>query len=155
MPIYDITGVPKNTREERSSFSEERIDPQPAFSCANPAKEKSSFVSSLLSRLFFAALLLLDCLWGVYAIILFTAGSLGCILSFGRIAWFVRLQNKGQLSIKRSFACALALVAALFSPAFGIMIACTYFLMYDKSGIEEIIPVSLQDQFRDFFKPNS
>jgi hypothetical protein len=55
-------------------------------------------------------------------------------------------------SIKRSFVCALALLVALFSPAFGIMIACTYFLMYDKAGMEEVVPSSIQSQFKDMFQ---
>lgn len=148
MPIYDISGLPKHSREERSSFSSETID-----SRSNTAsKEKSSFISSFLSRLFFTALLGLDIAWGAYAVFLFLYGTIGSILSFGRVASFTRIRNKAYLSFKRSLACGLALVAAIFSPAFGIMIACTYFLMYDKNGIEEVIPASLQDQFRDFFK---
>ncbi len=83
---------------------------------------------------------------------MYSWGTLGSILSLGRNAYFTKMRKKAWLSIKRSLACGLALLAAIFSPAFGIMIACTYFLMYDKSGIEEIVPVSLQDQFRDFFK---
>jgi len=26
-----------------------------------------------------------------------------------------------------------------------------YFLMYDKTGVDEIVPTSLKDQFRDIF----
>ena len=130
MPIYDISGLQKNPREEAPSFSGE-------------AKEKSHFISSLLSRLFFSALLLFDIAWCAYAVFLFIVSTLFCMR---------RLRNKAYLSLKRSLACGLALIAAIFSPAFGIMIACTYFLMYDKNGIEEIVPASLQDQFRDFFK---
>jgi hypothetical protein len=57
------------------------------------------------------------------------------------------------LSFKRSLVCAIALVVALFSPALGIMFSCMYFLMYDKNGVDEIVPSSLKDQFRDIF-PN-
>jgi hypothetical protein len=32
------------------------------------------------------------------------------------------------------------------------MIACTYFVMYDKEGIEEVVPASLQEQFKEFFQ---
>ncbi|MBI3236532.1 MAG: hypothetical protein HYZ48_02320 [Chlamydiales bacterium] len=56
------------------------------------------------------------------------------------------------LTVKRSLVCGLSLFITLFSPAFGIMIACTYFLMYDKTGIEEVVPASLQSQFKEFFK---
>lgn len=149
MPIYDISGLPKHPREERSSYSGENVDPR---SAANFSKEKTSFVSSFLSRLFFTALLLLDLAWGVYAAFFFVLGFLGGVLTLGKVPYFWKLRAKGWLSVKRSLACGLSLLAAIFSPAFGIMIACTYFLMYDKSGIEEVIPASLQDQFRDFFK---
>ena len=58
---------------------------------------------------------------------------------------------KSWLSLKRAFICGVAVALALFSPALGIMIACTYFLMYDKTGIEEVIPASLREQFKDLF----
>jgi len=32
------------------------------------------------------------------------------------------------------------------------MIACTYFMMYDKKGIQEVVPRSLQEQFQEFLK---
>jgi sterol desaturase/sphingolipid hydroxylase (fatty acid hydroxylase superfamily) len=152
MPIYDMTGVPKNPHEEHSSFSEEKIIHEPPFRADESAKGKSSLLSSFLARLFFAALLLLDVLWASYSLILFILGLVGRILTFNRVARFSRWQNKRWLAFKRSLVCGLALLAAIFNPAFGIMIACTYFLMYDKNGIEEVIPASLQDQFREFFK---
>jgi len=59
------------------------------------------------------------------------------------------------LNLKRAGICGVALVIALFSPSLGIMIACTYFLMYDKAGIQEVVPTSLQDQFKDFLKESN
>jgi hypothetical protein len=46
----------------------------------------------------------------------------------------------------------LALLIALLSTGFGIMIACTYFVMYDKEGIDEVVPSSLREHFKEFFK---
>ena len=54
--------------------------------------------------------------------------------------------------MRRALVCGLSLLIAICSPAFGIMVACTYFLMYDKEGIEEVVPASLQDQFTSFFE---
>ena len=63
--------------------------------------------------------------------------------------------SKSWISLKRSFICGIALVLALLSPALGIMIACTYFLMYDKSGVEEVVPSALREQFKDLFAQGS
>ncbi len=150
MPIYDISGLQKPARDPRSSYSDERIVPPPSMRRTAAVQEKKSFLSSFLSRIFFAALLLFDIAWGAYALTLFISGTIVGILSFGRMAG--KLRKKSWLSLQRSLACGIALIAALFTPAFGIMIACTYFLMYDRDGIEEIVPSSLQDQFREFFK---
>ena len=71
-------------------------------------------------------------------------------LSFGKARYFHTLRDSAWVSLRRSLVCGVSLLIALFSPAFGIMIACTYFLMYDKSGIEEVVPSSLQSQFKEF-----
>lgn len=147
MAIYDISGVTNPLKEERSSQAGANAE-----ASQTAAKEKSSILSAILSRLFFAALLLLDLAWGVYALFFFLCAGTVYLCTFKRVAWLKKRCDRSLLSIKRSLACGLALIAAIFSPAFGIMIACTYFLMYDRNGIEEVIPASLQDQFRDFFK---
>ena len=150
MPIYDLTGFPKKTQEQLS-FSEEKVTCELPVHKESDSKEKSTLLSSFIARLFFFVLLLLDLLWGIYCLFLLIIGSIGSLLTIHRVAFFTRLQKKGGLSLRRSLVCALALLVALFSPAFGIMIACTYFLMYDKGGIEEVIPAALQEQFREFF----
>ena len=142
MPIYDISGARKTLMEPPSFQRQE--------AAAVPVK-KSGWLSSLIARLFFVALLVLDIGWGCYSLFMLLVGSLGAMLSFGRLEFFLKIQSKSWLSIKRAIVCALALMTAVFTPAFGIMIACTYFLMYDKSGIEEIVPESLQGQFKEFF----
>lgn len=148
MAIYEISSVRKTIHVESVEAA-----PQAKQTSADPVREekKGSWISSLIARLFFVALLVLDVGWGCYALIMLFLSSIGSMLSFGRVQFFQKMQSKFWLSIKRSLVCALALFTAIFSPAFGIMIACTYFLMYDKTGIEEVVPESLQDQFRDFF----
>lgn len=145
MPIYDISGAQKTLAEPPPLHPS--LQRQEAVA---PAK-KSGWLSSLIARLFFVALLILDLGWGCYSFFMLLLGSLGAMFSFGRIQFFLKIQSKSWLSIKRAIVCALALMTAVFTPAFGIMIACTYFLMYDKNGIEEIVPESLQGQFKEFF----
>jgi len=118
--------------------------------CAEPAK--SSFFSSFAARLFFFLLLLGDLLWLSYGLILFLFSTIGVLVSRGKSSFCVELKNNAFLTLKRALVCALSLFVALFSPAFGILIACTYFLMYDPKGIEEVVPSSLQAQFKEFFK---
>ena len=60
--------------------------------------------------------------------------------------------KKQWIALRRAAVCGVALTVTLFSPALGIMIACTYFLMYDKTGIQEVVPTSLQQQFEEFLK---
>lgn len=146
MPIYDLSGEQKTLHRETMDL------PKWESNLGDVVPEKSGgWLSSLVARLFFAALLLIDLVWGLYSFVLLILGSVGAMLSFGRIAFFLKIQTKAWLSIKRSIVCAMALLTAVFTPAFGIMIACTYFLMYDKKGIEEIVPESLQGQFKEFF----
>lgn len=114
-------------------------------------KETASGVfSSLAARIFFALLLVADLLWGIYALCLLVLTSALSLLSGFKIR---RLQQKAFLRFKRSLVCALALFIAIFSPALGVMFACTYFLMYDKDGIDEIVPSVLRDQFKEFTSP--
>ena len=82
---------------------------------------------------------------------LFSLSLIGIVFSFGKARYFYALNSHAWVSLRRSLVCGVSLFIALFSPAFGIMIACTYFLMYDKSGIEEVVPSSLQSQFKEFF----
>ncbi len=154
MPIYDLSGVQKTSQPEFLETPSPSLKGETRRAQETSLKgSRSGMLSSIIARLFFIALLILDVSWGIYAFFVLLLSSIGAMLSFGRIGFFLRMQSKSWLSIKRSLVCALSLITAVFSPAFGIMIACTYFLMYDKSGIEEIVPESLQDQFKDFFQP--
>jgi hypothetical protein len=133
MPIYDI-------------FETEKEQAQPEN------RSRGSLFSSLAARLLFFVLLLGDIAWALYSLAMCLIFGPLNLLTFGKIAMLGRMQAKHWINLKRSGICGLSLVIALFSPALGIMIACTYFLMYDKNGIQEVVPRSLQDQFQDFLK---
>lgn len=112
---------------------------------------KDRFFSSLAARLFFLLLFFVDVFWGLYVVLCTIASSILNLLTFGKVSLFRRFLSRSFLSLKRFLVCGLSLFVALFSPALGIMFACTYFLMYDKEGIEEVVPSSLQAQFKEFF----
>lgn len=114
--------------------------------------KKDRIFSSLTARVLFFLLLLADLLWGAWALLMFTLSFIFSILTLFKSNYFRRALLKQWISLKRSSVCAISLFISLFSPALGIMIACTYFLMYDKTGIQEVVPTSLQDQFQEFLK---
>lgn len=115
-------------------------------------RAKSSFFSSLAARLFFLLLLLGDLLWLTYGVVLLLVSTIGTLMTRGKTPLCIALRRNAWLTIKRALVCAISLFIALFSPAFGILIACTYFIMYDPQGVEEVVPSSLQSQFKEFFK---
>jgi hypothetical protein len=134
MPIYDIF----ETKEEAAPESEVLTT------------KKDRFFSSLTARVLFFILLIGDIGWALYSLgLLLLVGPLN-FLTFGRVGH--KICRKRWIALKRSGICGVSLFIALFSPALGIMIACTYFLMYDKVGIQEVVPRSLQDQFQEFMK---
>lgn len=153
MAIYDISEVKKLESTEEKPVNREFLE-NPEELVDKPLKKKDRIVSAILARLFFVLLFLGDCLWIAYALLLFIASGMGMLFSLGRAEVFFKLNATARLTLKRAMVCGLSLFLALFNPAFGIMIACTYFLMYDKSGIEEVIPSSLRSQFSDFFSKN-
>ena len=130
MPIYEIF----------ASKEQEPVEPAP-----EPGKDR--FFSSLTARVLFFLLLLGDIAWAIWTLLKITTLLLFCFFASSR-----KKLGKAWLALKRACVCGVSLVIALFSPALGIMVACTYFLMYDKSGIHEVVPKSLQDQFQDFIK---
>ncbi len=151
MAIYDISSVEKeiNECEVPCALKEAESKEYGATEAPGESTEgRGRFFSSLAARLFFFLLLLADLFWALYAL-----GRLLCgvLLQFvlGKER-FARFRDHAWLSLRRSLVCGISLFVALFSPSFGIMIACTYFLMYDKSAIEEVVPSSLQSQFKDF-----
>jgi hypothetical protein len=134
MPIYDIFET-----KESEAAQEEVLKTR-----------KDRFFSSLTARILFFLLFLGDIGWALYSLALLMIVVPFNLLTFGRVGH--RLCKKRWIALKRSGICGVSLFIALFSPALGIMIACTYFLMYDKVGIQEVVPRSLQDQFQEFLK---
>jgi hypothetical protein len=114
-------------------------------------QEKSSFFSALAARLFFLFLLVANIFWGALNITLFCLYILGNTCCLFKSQLLQKKLQKSTLNIKRFLVCSIALTVALVSPALGIMFSCMYFLMYDKKGVEQIVPTSLQDQFRSLF----
>lgn len=124
-------------------FAEEESAPSPSF--------KDNLCSFLCVRLFFLVLLGCTIVWFAYALCK-TAVYLLLQLCFWKSSAVINARLlKSWLSIKRSFICSVALMLGCLSPSLGIMIACAYFLMFDKSGVEEVVPASLREQFKDLF----
>lgn len=113
---------------------------------------KDRLISSLTARILFFILLLGDIVWGLYATLMIVTMGILTLVTLGKVGIITRLLKKNWIALKRSSICGISLLIALFNPSLGIMIACTYFLMYDKRGIQEVVPQSLQDQFQEFLK---
>lgn len=110
---------------------------------------KGRLFSTLVTRFCFLLLIIADAAWLVYNAIMLIVFSLVYLFSAGKKTGLLK---KFALHTRRSIVCGLSLFVGLFSPPFGIMVACTYFLMYDKAGMEEVVPASLQAQFKEIFK---
>ncbi|MGH2613506.1 MAG: hypothetical protein ACRDFB_10730 [Rhabdochlamydiaceae bacterium] len=136
MPIIDIAEVKE---------TEAVLDPL-------PETPKDRFFSSVTARVLFFLLLLGDIAWAFWTFVKIAIFLPLFFLTFGKSTRIKLRMQKGWISLKRAGVCGISLMIALFSPALGIMVACTYFLMYDKSGIQEVVPRSLQDQFQEFLK---
>lgn len=112
---------------------------------------KGYFFSTLLTRFCFFLLIVADLIWFMWSVFAFLFFLVLNLVTFSRFSFINRSFMKSLLSFRRSIVCGLALFIGLFSPPFGIMVACTYFLMYDKSGMDEVVPAPLQAQFKDIF----
>ena len=138
MAIYDLSSP------DRQAYEEELSSP------LAEGKPKGRLFSACAARLFFLILLGIDLLWMGLAFSCLCLSSLCILCTGGKKTSFKVFQSKKWIALRRSLVCAVSLLVALFSPSFGIMVACTYFLMYDKTGIEEVVPSSLQAQFKEF-----
>ena len=112
---------------------------------------KSGIFSALAARFFFFLLLLADILWLGYSLFAVTVKALLHVTTFCLNGAIKKSLERSFLSLKRSIVSAIALMIAIFSPALGIMFSCMYFLRYDKTGVDEVVPSSLRDQFRLLF----
>lgn len=155
MPIYDIFEHVERQKEVGDSKLElsTHISEMTLGRKNQSPEEKGHLFAAVAARLFFFILLLTDILWGVYSVALFFLSLPLNLLTGFKIHRLKKFVLRRYLSIKRAGISAIALTVALFSPALGTMIACSYFLMYDKKGVEEIVPSVLQDQFQEFFNP--
>lgn len=154
MPIYDMFDSMKKEKEEPSFQTgdfEKEEDLLHSKVEESAVLSKDRLFSCIAARLFFLVLLFADLVWMLYAALLFVANVALWLLTLSRVSFFKKGAFSFYLTLKRSLICAVSLFIALFSPSFGIMIACTYFLMYDKTGIEEVVPSSLRAQFSEFF----
>ncbi len=116
---------------------------------------RDALLSFVCVRLFFFVLFLCTIIWFFYTLCKTSIYLFLKLCFWGSSDMFNLKLSKSWISLKRSFICGIALVLALLSPALGIMIACTYFLMYDKSGVEEVVPSALREQFKDLFAQGS
>ncbi|MDX8431332.1 MAG: hypothetical protein SNF33_05980 [Candidatus Algichlamydia australiensis] len=127
MAIYDIKHHTQTEQEEKQQ--------QPEKSCF-----KDRLFSSIAARLFFLLLLAGDIAWGALSIAMSLLYLASNLLTGFKFAFFKKRLKKSALSVRRALVCFLALLVAIISPALGIMFACSYFLMFDKKGIEEVVP---------------
>ena len=141
MPIFDLRQA-KEKVELNASLEED------CYSYST----KDRLAAIVAARLFFFLLLLVDLLWAIYSFSSMIIHSAVTVATLGRWSLVRESAGKAWINMRRAIACGFALVLALFSPALGIMIACSYFLMYDKAGLEDVVPSSLQARFKQYFK---
>lgn len=146
MVIYDLFEAKIKENKEDVDLVEENKRENPT-----PLRHPDRIFTSIASRLFFLLLFAVDVVWGIYSVIRLSVITLTYLITLGKFSFLKIHIEKAFLSFKRSLVCGLALFVGLFAAAFGIMIACTYFTMYDKNGVEEVVPSSLQPRFRPFF----
>jgi hypothetical protein len=138
MAIYNIFDYSEKEIEEKmgSNSGGPKIDPSAFHTNHIDAgyvkdSEKSNIFSALAARFFFFLLLIADLLWGIYSLVAVVLKSSLHLITFCQVTSL-------KTSLERSF---LSL----------IMFSCMYFLMYDKNGVDEVVPASLRDQFRLLF----
>lgn len=154
MAIYDFPDAQKGELKlsamPQRCLPEEGVPPSEIDASQPPKSARGQIFSAIAARLFFLLLVVADLMWIGYSFAVFIFTAVGYGVTRGRTDYFKNKIEKAWVTLRRSIVCGVSLMVALFSPAFGIMIACTYFLMYDKTGIEEVIPSSLQSQFKEF-----
>ncbi|NGX38778.1 MAG: hypothetical protein KR126chlam1_00089 [Chlamydiae bacterium] len=134
-------------RDTKHAFTE-TFDPSDIY---QESSGKKPVFSMIITRFCFLLLFCVDLAWFALNSVFLVLSLFGLIITGGKSAFFDRRVKKTWLNFRRSAVCGLSLLVGLLSPPFGIMIACTYFLMYDKAGMEEVVPAPLQAQFKDIF----
>lgn len=157
MAIYNIFDYSESDQKSYQENEAPSIDPSPFFNdrygaqMISSSREKGKLFSAIAARFFFFLLFIADIGWGIYSMAMLCVKALINLITFGKWERMRSSYRKTKLSVKRSIVCALALFVAIFSPALGIMFSCMYFLMYDKKGVDEVVPSSLRDQFKELF----
>ncbi|HSW86946.1 MAG TPA: hypothetical protein VLG49_05545 [Rhabdochlamydiaceae bacterium] len=154
MPIYDIFEAKEKEEtveepEQIQSASSERYEEENLNQVSYTNRDR--VFTSVAARLFFISLFIVDLFWIAYSTAQLIVSTVATVITLHKVSFIRERAVKSWISFRRSLVCGLALFVTLFNPAFGIMIACTYFLMYDKNAVEEIVPASLQPQFKEFF----
>jgi hypothetical protein len=153
MTIFNIFDYAETTNgcdkeDSYSHFSKER-----GKNCDNyiqdPSSKKDAILSAFFARMFFFCLLLADICWAIFSICLFSLKLAVNLITAFKVQRLTKSLGKTFLAVKRSIICFIALSIAIISPALGIMFSCMYFLMYDKNGVEEIVPSSLKGHFKE------
>jgi len=150
MPIIDIEQYRKTYRDEAGPH-EANPDFMNSFESVRSHIKSNSSITAITSRFFFILLLMLTLIWMTVALCLYGVASLFHHMTFRSSSIGKRFYEKALVNVKRAAVCMIALIVALFNPALGIMFSCLYFMVYDKLGIDEIIPTSVKDQFKEFF----
>jgi len=156
MAIYDIFEY----AEKGTKGGNDEIDPSLPHVSETRMRElekglEGRVFSSIAARLFFFMLFIADVAWGVFNCVLFVASSIGSLLTGFKLSKLKGYLRRRWLNIKRACVCGVSLFVALFSPALGMMFAYTYFLMYDRKGIEEVVPSVLREHFKESLDSNS
>lgn len=150
MAIYNIFDhVEKDQMTQTSSSNEREEIPQ------EERYRLDRFFSAITARLFFVFLFFADIVWGIYATTIFTFFLCLNIITVFRCKTLISKLKSSFLSIKRFIICAFSLIIAIFSPSLGILFSCMYFMLYDRKGIEEVVPSSLREQFEDLIPHSS
>lgn len=153
MTIYNIFDYAQEHCEFDNNYPREKERTHDNY-IKNPESRKDAFLSAFFARLFFLCFLVIDAVWMVYSLITMPIKLCLCILTLFQIKPLNTSLKKSLLSLKRSVVCFLALLIAIISPGLGVMFSCMYFLMYDKKGVEEIVPTSLKTHFKEII-PNA
>ena len=152
MPIYDINEYRKKmTEEPKKGLSIDSKAFYTRFESLKKQTDRPGVGSKVATRFFFLFLLFLNTIWISVASLAWVFFCLANLVTFNSISSLKLIFTKASVNLKRSAVCWIALLVALFNPALGIMFSCLYFMMYDKMGIEEIVPPSLREQFKEFF----
>ncbi len=150
--IFDYAEISQNAKSMQPDLFSQSYEEYLISEGKGPVgqKEKGRLFSALAARLFFFLLLIADLAWSLYAVSMVIVKSTLYFLTFLRLESMKESIKFSWLSFQRSLVCGIALLVAMFAPALGIMFSCMYFLMYDKDGVNEVVPASLREQFKDF-----